>query len=377
MLSRREALSFGAVSVLLPFAQGREEAKASACVFAMLQGGPSHHDLWDPKPSAPAEVRGPFGTIATRLPGVRFSELLPRTAALADRIAVVRSMQHPFTNHIAGTYVTLTGSTAQPDADREAKAEDAPGPGAILNHLSGARGVPASVSLPTPLSIPGPSNRMPGQYGGVLGAGCDPFLIAGEPHRAGFRPLTLSLPDDVGAGRLRDRASLRDALDGLRRRLDGPEAALHGQQHAAARELLARPAFREALDLSRESSRVRDSYGRTKFGQSMLLARRLVEAGVRFVHVNEFNQAWDTHGGLLGRYRRIVPEMEAGYAALVKDLEGRGMLARTLVVCGGEFGRTPTVNKDAGRDHWPYAYSMLLAGGGIRGGQVYGSSDSR
>jgi uncharacterized protein (DUF1501 family) len=218
---------------------------------------------------------------------------------------------------------------------------------------------------------------MPGQYGGVLGAAHDPLQISGDPNRPDFRPLTLSLPDDVGPARLRSRAALSARLDKARRALDGPEAALHGRIHTSARELLARPAFREALDLSREPARVRERYGRTKLGQSLLLARRLVEAGVKFVAVNEFNQTWDTHGDLTNRYRQIVPPMDTGYAALITDLAARGLLSRTIVFCGGEFGRTPIVNKGAGRDHWPYAYSVLLAGGGVRGGQVYGSSDSR
>ncbi|MFO0879143.1 MAG: DUF1501 domain-containing protein [Gemmataceae bacterium] len=385
MWNRRELLRIGAVSVLAPLTRtaeaapsSRPAARASGVIFILLQGGPSHHDLWDPKPGAPAEVRGPFGTIPTAFAGVRFGELLPRSAQLLRHLAVVRSMEHGFTNHIAGTYITLTGSTSQPDADREAKAEDFPGPGAILNYLDAApRPVPVSVSLPNWLSIPGPSNRMPGQYGGVLGAAYDPFLIAGAPERRDFRPLMLSLPDDVPPGRLGARHSLREQLDATRRRLDAPEVTLRERFHATARELLAQPTFRLALDLGREPTRVRERYGQTRIGQSLLLARRLIEAGVRHVAYNEFNQAWDTHGGLQGRYRQIVPPMEQAYSALIEDLADRGLLDRTLVVNTGEFGRTPVVNKDAGRDHWPYAYTTVLAGGGIRGGQIYGSTDSK
>ena len=378
---RREVLRIGALSL---FAAGVASAapapplrRQGRCVFILLQGGPSHLDLWDPKPQAPAEVRGPFGTIATALPGVRFGELLTRSAALADRLAVVRSMQHRFTNHIAGTYVTLTGSNDQVDADREAAAGDFPGPGAVLNHLQATPpAVPVSVALPTWLSIPGPSNRMPGQYGGFLGPACDPFLLPGEPQRPDFRPLALTLPDELPPERVRARVGLRQQLDAAARALEGAGAARERLNEVALR-LLTDPRVRTAVDLSREPDRVRDRYGRTKMGQSLLLARRLLEAGVRFVGYNEFNQAWDTHGGLRGRYREIVPPTEQAFTALVEDLHDCGLLDETLVINTGEFGRTPTVNKDAGRDHWPYAYTTVLAGGGVRGGQVYGASDSR
>jgi len=204
--TRREVLRLGALSVLsaaAPVAAAPPAPPRRHAIFLMLQGGPSHIDLWDPKPHAPAEVRGPFATIPTCLPGLRVGELLAETAKVADRLAVVRSMEHRFTNHIAGTYVTLTGRTDQPDADREAHAEDFPGPGAVLNYLQREPGpAPAAVSLPNWLSIPGPSNRMPGQYGGVLGSAFDPFLIAGEPQKPDFRPPALALPDDVDAARL-------------------------------------------------------------------------------------------------------------------------------------------------------------------------------
>jgi hypothetical protein len=382
-LHRREILRLGALSVfgagLAPLVSASPTSRRSGrCIFLFLQGGPSHVDLWDPKPRAPSEVRGPFQAISTLLPDVRFSELLPRQAAIADKLAIVRSMNHRFTNHIAGTYVTLTGSTNQPDADREAKGDDFPGPGAILNHLERTPGgVPASVSLPNWLSIPGPSNRMPGQYGGLLGTACDPFLIVGEPQQRDFRPLALTLPSDLAPDRVRQRESLRQQLDSAARRLDVHGAAAHDRLTQAALQLVTDPRVREAVDLDRESDRVRDHYGRTKIGQSLLLARRLIEAGVRYVGCNEFNQAWDTHGDLTRRYKSIVPPMDQAFAALVEDLAVRGLLSETLVINAGEFGRTPTVNKDGGRDHWPRAYTAVLAGGGVRGGQVYGSSDAR
>ncbi len=331
-----------------------------------------------PQAKRAAEVRGPFQTIATALPGVRFGELLPHTAAIAGKLAVIRSMEHRFTNHIAGTYITLTGSSNQPDADREAKAEDFPGPGAVLNYLQRTPSpVPVSVCLPNWLSIPGPSNRMPGQYGGFLGATYDPFLLAGEPHKPNFKPLSLTLPDDVSPERVHDRVALRQQLDAAARTLEVRGGETRDRLNDVALQLVTDPRLRNAVDLDREPEKTRDRYGRTKIGQSLLLARRLIEAGVRFVGYNELNQAWDTHGNLTNRYKQIVPPMERAFAALVQDLADRGLLDETLVINGGEFGRTPTLNKDAGRDHYPFAYSMVLAGGGVRGGQVYGSSDSR
>jgi len=388
-VSRREVLRIGGLSLFAALPAVKQLAAASAtpaprgpsaehCIFILLQGGPSHLDLWDPKPEAPAEIRGPFSTIETRLAGVRFGELLPRSAEIADRLTIVRSMEHRFTNHIAGTYVTLTGSNNQPDQDREAHADDFPGPGAVLNYLQRSTPrLPTSVSLPSWLSIPGPSNRMPGQYAGFLGPVNDPFLIAGEPHKPDFKPLSLTLPDDISSGRLQSRWTLLSQLNAARRELEAQVSRTHDRLAQSAYEMLVDPHMAQALDLSRESEAMRDRYGRTRIGQSLLLARRLVEAGVRFVSYNAFNQEWDTHGGLLGRYKQIVPPMDQAFAALVSDLEERGLLAKTLVVNTGEFGRTPIINKDNGRDHWPNAYSTVLAGGGIARGLVYGASDKR
>jgi hypothetical protein len=353
------------------------QPRAKNCIFILLQGGPSHIDLWDPKPEAPIEVRGPFTTTETGIPGVRFGELLPLTAKAMKHLTVVRSMEHNFNNHIAGTYVTLTGSNDQPNQDREAKNEDFPGPGAVLNYLKPASSVPASIALPSWLSIPGPSNRMPGQFGGFLGPVRDPFLIKGEPHKPGFRPLSLTLPDDFGPDRMQSRWGLLSQLNAATRYLEDQTTKTHGRLSQSAYELLIDPRVREALDLSKEPAASRDRYGRTRLGQSLLLARRLVEAGVQFVAYNAFNQEWDTHGGLIGRYKQLVPPLDQAYSALVEDLSTRGLLDSTLVINTGEFGRTPIINNLNGRDHWPSAYSTVLCGGGIRGGQIYGSSDKK
>jgi hypothetical protein len=388
--SRRELLRVGALSILggaLP--DGRVSARAEAlpaaadgwkrhCIFLLLQGGPSHIDLWDPKPGAVAEIRGPWRPIDTAVPGIRFGELMEHSARVADKLCVIRSMTHRFSNHIAGTYVTLTGSTKQPDQDREAHSDDFPGPGAVLNALQASTpGVPRSVSLPNWLSIPGPSNRMPGQYGGFLGPVHDPFIVEGDPNAPGYQPLALSLSEGMTTDRLGRRLALHRSLDQVARLLEADLRRQYDRLQESAYDLVADGRFRRALDLSEEPERIRDAYGRTKFGQSLLLARRLVEAGVQFVAYNAFNQEWDTHGGLLGRYLQIVPPMDRGFAALVTDLADRGLLERTMVVNAGEFGRTPTINKDAGRDHWPNVYTTVLAGGGVRGGVVLGASDSK
>jgi uncharacterized protein (DUF1501 family) len=384
-LGRRELLRVGALSVLAGLAPRRSQAasdtvssKRRNCIFILLQGGPSHHDLWDPKPAAAAEIRGPYSTIETAVPGLRFGELLTGSARVADRLCVIRSMTHRFTNHIAGTYVTLTGSNNQPDQDREADANDFPGPGAVLNYLQRSTpAVPRAVSLPNWLSIPGPSNRMPGQYGGFLGGIHDPFLIEGDPSAAGYSPLTLTMPDGLNAGRLQNRLELLAQLDGAARLLERELNENYDRLRESAYEMVVDGRVRRALDLGQESDAMRDRYGRTKMGQSLLLARRLIEAGVQFVAYNAFNQRWDTHNAIEKTYAEIVPPMDTAFSTLVDDLASRNMLDDTLVINTGEFGRTPLVNEKAGRDHWPNVYSSVLAGGGIRGGLVYGESDSK
>jgi hypothetical protein len=382
--TRRELLRIGGLSVLAGavaphWASAAENgARRRNCIFVMLQGGPSHVDLWDPKPAASAEIRGPFATIKTAVPGIEFTEMLPGAAKIADHLCVIRSMTHKFTNHIAGAYIALTGSTNQQDRDREAHSDDFPGPGAALNYLERETpSVPRSVALPNWLSIPGPSNRMPGQYGGYLGSVYDPFVIEGDPGAADYRPLSLTMPDGMTPDRLKSRLSLMEQLDTSARLVERELNRRYDRLFESAYGLVADGRVRRALDLNQEPAATRDRYGRTKFGQSLLLARRLIEAGVQFVAYNAFNQEWDTHGDLERRYHEIVPRTDTAYSALVADLAERGMLDDTLVINTGEFGRTPVINKGAGRDHWPNVYTSVLAGGGIRGGQVVGASDSK
>ncbi len=382
---RRELLRIGGLSVLSTGVAAADRVTggdSNSCIFMMLQGGLSQLDTWDPKPDAVPEIRGPFRVNSTATAGIQFGELMKKSASISEHLCVIRSMTHKFTNHIAGTYVTLTGSNDQQDRDREAHGDDFPGPAGVLNYLTSKNrpvtsSVPRSISLPNWLSIPGPSNRMPGQYAGFLGSVHDPFLISGDPSQKEYRPLSLSLPDGVNDKRMETRLSLMRQLDSAARLLEAELNQRHDHLTNSAYDMVVSGTIRKALELDEESAALRDKYGRNRVGQSLLLTRRLVEAGVQFVGFNEFNQKWDTHGGLYGRYKQIVPEMDAAFAALVEDLADRGMLERTLVINTGEFGRTPKFNDINGRDHWPNVYSTVLAGGGIRGGQTYGVSDSR
>jgi hypothetical protein len=384
--SRREVVRIGGLSLagtLAPRVARSVTAEESPrlkkrCIFLMLQGGPSHLDLWDPKPNAGREVRGPFQTTSTRLPGVAFGELIPGQASIADQLTIIRSMTHQFTNHIAGTYITLTGSTNQQDRDREAHPDDFPGPGAILNHLRPSQNsIPSSISLPNWLSIPGPSNRMPGQYGGFLGPVCNPFLVEGDPNQNDFNPLSLQLTSDMNLPRLNDRRSLLQQLDHAARWLAPDKVEESSRLNHSAYELVTDGRIRDALSLSEVSDSDRERYGRNKLGQSLLLAKRLSQAGVPWVGYNEFNQKWDTHGGLKGRYEQIVPPLDQAFTALIRDLKQEGLLDETIVVLAGEFGRTPKVNDGAGRDHWPNAYSIVMAGGGLQSGLVFGTTDNQ
>ncbi|RLS55469.1 MAG: DUF1501 domain-containing protein [Planctomycetota bacterium] len=381
--TRRQLLQIGALSLwggpaMADRGSGNRLGTAQHGILIFLQGGPSQLDMWDPKPAAAAEVRGPFTPIDTAVPGLQLTNLLPMTARIADKISVVRSMSHNFNNHIAGTYVMLTGSAVQPNADREAAQHDAPGPGAILNYLRReTAGMPTAVSLPNWLSIPGPSNRMPGQYAGYLGSTFDPFLIQGEPHQPEFKPLSLTLPGEVPLARFESRTQLLGQIDAATRLLEAKGTRSRDRLYESAVDLLVNPKFRDALDLSREPATVRERYGMTKIGQSLLLARRLVEAGVTWVAFNEFNQHWDIHGAIEASKKNRVPPVDRAYSALVEDLDQRGLLDSTIVINTGEFGRTPVINKDAGRDHWPDVYSLAICGGGIQRGLVYGASDQR
>ncbi|MBN9516917.1 DUF1501 domain-containing protein [bacterium] len=374
-----EAGTLGAFGLGLPALLARDSAsgpapRAKACIVLFMWGGPSHVDTWDPKPDAPREIRGEFASVATSVPGLRISEHFPRLAKLAHRYTVVRSMTHTDPAHLSPVHHLFTGRVAPvPNSDAApATRNDSPHLGAVLAKLRpSAAGVPTAVTLPWQVSHPSaPGGTAPGQHAGWLGAGYDPFVASGNPSAPGFGVAGLGATGDVTAG----RADLLRALD-----TRGADPAQFGPVRAKALDLLTSGKVAGAFDLSREPDRIRDHYGRHPHGQSCLLARRLVEAGSRLVCVNwpdDRQSFWDTHGNNFPSLKnRLMPPADAGFAALLEDLAARGMLDETLVVWVGEFGRNPRVDNGGGREHWPGCYSAVLAGGGVRGGAVYGSSD--
>ncbi|MBN9522001.1 DUF1501 domain-containing protein [bacterium] len=392
--TRRHLLRVGGVSALglnLPqLLHARSPGTAPAgrvpersCIFVVQYGGASHIDSLDPKPDAPAEVRGPYRAIPTRVPGVRVGELLPRLAGLADRFLLVRSMTHRDPGHDGGMHVAMTGhSTPTPDT---------PYLGSVV-----AKVCPATRNVPSYVWLQNLAGDVQPRYlgGGFLGPAFGPLRVATDldnPAAPDFRVRALDAAADVPHARLRDRTGLLNQLDPA---TSGQAAALRGFQERAA-ELIAGPDARRAFDLNLEAASVRDRYGRHPLGQNLLTARRLVEAGVRLVSVTAWAgtppserfrnvQTWDMHGdgaGLgsifgTGAYGLgwALPNLDQAMSALLEDLDVRGLLESTLVVVAGEFGRSPRIDR-AGRDHWPACYSALVAGAGIRGGHVHGASD--
>jgi hypothetical protein len=363
-------------------ASRRAPAPVRSCILIFYYGGPSHLDTWDMKPKAPLEVRGEFRPIATSVPGIQVSEHLPHSARVVDRLTIIRSLHHPMTNHNAAAFAALSGrSPAKGDLELLANdRNDPPCLGSVLSH-----GFPERGDLPTFVALPHVMYnvvKLPGQVAGFLGSAHDPFQVAADPSSPTFRLDELELPGDLSPGRLVRRESLLRRVDGPLPRGEsaGPSHDLDVYRAKAVR-LLRSEAFRRAFRLDGEDPKLRDHYGRTKHGQSLLLARRLVEAGVRFVTIYDHKTNgqlanWDSHQDVFPRHKNdLLPPADRAFAALVEDLTDRGLLGSTLVIALGEFGRTPKINGRAGRDHWPYCYSAVLAGGGIRGGCVYGASD--
>jgi hypothetical protein len=379
-----------------------------SCILIFHYGGPSHIDTLDMKPNAPAEIRGQFGSIATKVAGIRVCEYLPHLAQVMDRIAVIRSMHHPMTNHNAAAFTALCGRNPL-KGDLELLSNDRNDPpcyGAILSAtLPEHRGLPTFVALPHVMYN---VVQLPGQVAGFLGSAHNPFQINADPGVPDFRLTDLDLPSDLSLERLDDRALLLRSLDRHRQRAENPAAGVtnagqwsdtanNGRRKAStapdiepadvytekALRLLHSPVVRQAFHLSSEDPQLRDRYGRTKLGQSVLLARRLIEAGVRFVTVfdgqhNGQLANWDAHENVFGRLRNdLLPPADRTTAALITDLSSRGLLEDTLVIAMGEFGRTPKINSAAGRDHWPNCYSIILAGGGVQGGMTFGTSDKQ
>ena len=393
-LSRREWLAVGGISALglhwpdllwareQPASERRPRlfGRAKSCVVIFLFGGPGQQDLWDLKPEAAAEIRGQFSPIATNVPDIAISDQLPNLSKQVEKFTIVRSVSHKDFEHGSASYTALTGHPhPKPGTNTPASRDDFPTYSSIVSLLKPtAKPVPSAVVL-GPVMHQGNRPPMAGQNAGFLGQAYDPFRIAEDPSLPNFRVSGLSLPPDVSAVRLNRRRSLLQSLDEHWRRLDRSrivEGANQLRQRAFG--LLASSQSRRALDLSLETRQARDRYGRHKFGQTLLMARRLVEAEVPLITVNWSRQnsdQWDTHKNNYPKLRELLPPFDQGFAALLDDLGQRGLLDSTLVICLGEFGRTPKINKDAGRDHWPDCYSVILAGGGIRRGHVFGASD--
>ena len=362
-----------------------EMPRAKSIILVFLTGAPSHIDTFDMKPAAPEAIRGEFRPIATNVPGISISEHLPRLAAMADRLAIVRSMSHSNLNHLNATHWVLTGH-AQPGAffDKIASRDDYPCYASALDHVRPSRdGVPTGITLPTFL-IEGPL-VWPGQHAGFLGPKHDPWQIKQDPNRPGFHVDDLALPEGFTVERLQSRLDLLSQLNEGQAAVEShPVRDTLGEQRKQALSLLLSGKVARAFDLAREDPRVRDRYGRHMFGQSLLLARRLVEAGVPIVQANMGRvQNWDTHSGNFRRLKNeLLPPLDQGIASLLDDLALSGKLDETLVVITGEFGRTPRIgagpgnlNTKDGRDHWARVFSTVFAGAGVRGGQTIGQSD--
>eukprot|EP00456_Euglypha_rotunda_P000525 TRINITY_DN1008_c0_g2_i1.p1 TRINITY_DN1008_c0_g2~~TRINITY_DN1008_c0_g2_i1.p1 ORF type:complete len:470 (-),score=122.72 TRINITY_DN1008_c0_g2_i1:1709-3118(-) len=403
-ISRREILrvgGLGAFGLSLPFLTGQRRAqgdtapatqttkRAKSCIVLFLMGGPPQHSTWDPKPDAPKEVRGEFAPISTSVPGTQFCELLPNLSQMADRLAVLRAVSSNDNAHSSSGYYMMTGQPHAPMNFENANPgfpNDYPNLGSIVRKLVPERGsLPSSIRLPHRI-FNTDGSVWPGQDAGFLGRSVEPWLLNCKPADPGFRVDELTLNAEISDHRLAGRRTL---LEHVNQRLDAADQ--NGNRNGYGR--LAEQAFnvlnsadsRQAFQLDLESAETRDLYGRNQFGQSVLLGRRLVEAGVSLVQVNWYRgpdepsdaPCWDSHAREAQRLKTVLaPPADQAMAALIHDLEQRGMLDETLVVCMAEFGRTPRLNGAGGRDHWGHVYSVALAGGGIKGGVVHGASDA-
>jgi len=358
--------------------------QADACVLIFLNGGPSHLDMWDMKPDAADSIRGEFQPIDSSLPGAQLSEHLPRLARQMHHCTLVRSMHHSVNNaHAAAVYTSLTGhDRGDANVAIGAGPNDYPAPGSVLTKFRPpSRIVVPHVTLPyiTKEGAGGPPQ--PGFFSGVLGGACDPLFVLKDPNAPDFAVPELTLLADVSAERLAARRTLFRRLDRQLKSDEGRRSldAMDTFQHRAL-DLLTAQSTQRAFRISEEPDPVRESYGRNIYGQSVLLARRLIEAGTRMVTISwapDANATWDTHGSNFKKLKNtLLPQFDAACSSLLVDFHERGMLQRTLVVVLGDFGRTPKINgNNAGRDHWNYCYTILLAGGGIKPGFVYGASD--
>ncbi len=369
--SRRGCLQIGALGALgltWPDAlRGASEdgsvipAKARSSIFVFLGGGQSHHDTLDPKPDAPAEIRGEFSAIETTVPGIHFASSVPLLAAQMKRLAVLRAVSHRDGAHEPGVAYLNTGYSFRPG-------HNFPGIGAVVGferqEQSRLTGLPANVGIPD------------GRGGGHLGPSFNPFSVPGDPNDPKFRVQDVNLPEGFSLPRLQRRRQLAERINADFRETHVADVRTAVDRFTVqAYDMITSPQAQAAFDLSQESDQTRDRFGRTQFGQRLLLARRLVEAGVPFV--SETDYEWDDHADIFPKLKQRLPVVDRGLSALIEDLDERGLLSSTLVVVLGEFGRTPKVNALRGRDHWPNAFSVLLAGGGVKGGLIVGASDEQ
>jgi hypothetical protein len=398
-LSRRDVLRIGGLSVAglsLPDLLRAEAAsgpkREKACILFFLQGGQSQLDVWDMKPEAPEGIRGPFKPIATNVAGIRITEHLPLLAKMADRFAIIRSVTHASTNHNPGSYRALTaGIPRREDFSLAPSLDDMPHPGSVVSLLAPTqRPVPTFVQLSSSFVGDAPV-AMPGLGAGVLGARYEPLKVTGDPGAPDFSAAELALPTDLSGQRFAARRDILKSIEGAFPLLQqSAEVQRLDAFYQRAFALVTSPEARRAFDLSQEPGPLRDRYGRHVHGQRLLLARRLIEAGVRLVTVywggplNAPDDYWDTHKANFPKQKdHLLPPFDQCLSALLEDLHQRGLLKTTLVIAMGEFGRTPRIGQvtanaetDAtGRDHWPFCYSIVVAGGGTRGGQVIGASD--
>ena len=351
-----------------------------SCIMIFNLGAPSQVDTFDMKPNAPAEIRGPFKPITTNNPDIQISEIFPLHAKLADKFSLVRTCYHTAAAvHDTGHQMMQTGRLFTGGINT-------PHAGCALEFLKGRRNeLPANIILPEPMGPTG-GNMPHGQDAGFLGKAYDPFVLNADPSKKDFKVPDLLPPTEIGEARLQRRRELRQIVDRAVKDFEAsPSAQLMDANFASAYRLMTSSRAREAFDLNKEPEKVRERYGITRFGQCCLLARRLIESGVRFVTINTFitvfdEITWDIHGSkpftsIQGMRDIVAPMYDKGYSALLEDLFQRGLLDNTLVACLSEFGRTPKVNPAGGRDHWPQCWTVYFAGGGVKGGRVVGKSD--
>ncbi len=395
-LTRRRLLQIGGLGMfgsvlpeLLGASPGRRGGRARSVIFLHQFGGPGHVDTFDMKPDAPEQVRGKYRAIRSNVPGTVVCEKLPRMAQVMDKVALVRSVRHEMRNHNSAGYYSLTGYAPPTDDQRLRDSRELfPTYGSIVDRFAPAGGgTPTFVAYPHVIAD---GSITPGQHASFLGQEHDPFFIGQDPNSDDFRLPELSLPDNLSPERLENRRAVMNLLDRSTRLLEFSARARGIDAHyQRALTMLTSPTFRRAFDLSSEPTGVRERYGRTTYGQGCLLARRLVEAGVRFVTVyfapniggqSTVSGGWDTHGfnnqpmyPIMDRY--LMPITDQTLPTLLTDLDERGLLNETLVFWAGEFGRSPRINSMAGRDHWPQCYTVLLAGGGVKRGYIHGASD--